>query len=352
MQKKSSAILQFIVLYSENGKQDPLFITNYAMINVLDVLSRTPGVGQALLFGALKYSMRIWFDIKRLTTCKLAPSDVIAAIQAQNVQAPVGRIGARPISNDQQFQMNIQTQGRLTTPEQFGDIVLRANPDGSLLRIRDVARVEIGAQNEDIEGRLNGKPAVAIGIYLSPGANAVQTAAWSGQRCDAWAALPAGPQISGQLRLDDLRHRHDPRSVEDAGRGLRAGRDRGVSVPWQSARHGDPGDRGAGQPDRHVRGAAAVGYSANTVSLLAMVLAIGIVVDDAIVVVENVERVHGGGAELSPAEATKKAMTADHRRRSSPSRWCCCRCSCRSRSFPAFRASCSASSRSRSASRC
>src|SRR6516162_2492459 len=139
VQKKSSAILQFIILYSENGTQDPLFITNYAVINVIDVLSRTPGVGQAFLFGKLNYSMRIWFDTKRLDNLKLTPADIISAIQAQNVQAPVGRIGARPISNDQQFQMNIETQGRLSTSEQFGNIVLRANPDGSLLRIRDVA---------------------------------------------------------------------------------------------------------------------------------------------------------------------------------------------------------------------
>ena len=115
VQKKSSAVLQFIVLYSENGEQDPLFITNYAIINVLDAISRTPGVGQASLFAKLNYSMRIWFDTQRLTSLNLAPSDVIAAIQAQNVQAPVGRIGARPISDDQQFQFNVQTQGRLTT---------------------------------------------------------------------------------------------------------------------------------------------------------------------------------------------------------------------------------------------
>ena len=177
IQKKSSAVLQFLMLYSENGEQDPLFITNYAIINVLDVLSRTPGVGQARLFGALNYSMRIWFDTQRLDNLQLTPADVIAAIQAQNVEAPVGRIGARPIGKDQQFQLNVQTQGRLTTPEQFGNIVLRANPDGSLLRVRDVARVDLGAQNQDIEGRLNGEPAVAIGVYLSPGANAVQTAA-------------------------------------------------------------------------------------------------------------------------------------------------------------------------------
>jgi multidrug efflux pump subunit AcrB len=177
VQKKSSAVLQFIMIYSESGAQDPLFITNYAIINILDVLSRTPGVGQASLFGALNYSMRIWFDTQRLDNLQLTPADVISAIQAQNVVAPVGRVGARPINRDQQFQLNVQTLGRLTTPEQFGNVVLRANPDGSLLRVRDVARVDLGAQNQDVEGRLNAEPAVAIGIYLSPGANAVQTAA-------------------------------------------------------------------------------------------------------------------------------------------------------------------------------
>src|SRR5437879_3196392 len=176
VQKKSSAILEFIVLYSANGEQDPLFITNYAIINVLDAISRTPGVGQASLFAKLNYSMRIWFDTERLTSLNLAPSDVIAAIRSQSVQAPVGRIGARPISDQQQFQLNVQTQGRLPTTEQFGNIVLRANPDGSVLRISDVARVEIGAQNLDSESRIDGRAGVPIGIYLSPGANAVTTA--------------------------------------------------------------------------------------------------------------------------------------------------------------------------------
>src|ERR1700726_5293515 len=120
--------------------------------------------------------MRIGFDTQRLDNLQLTPADVIAAIQAQNVEAPAGRIGARPISRDQQFQMNVQTQGRLTTPEQFGNIVLRANPDGSVLRISDVARVEIGAQNLDSESRIVGRAGVPIGIYLAPGANAVTTA--------------------------------------------------------------------------------------------------------------------------------------------------------------------------------
>src|SRR5690242_11441347 len=175
VRKRSAAILEFLQFYSEGGKQDPLFISNYVTINVLDRLARTPGVGDALLFGRMDYSMRIWFDMNRLISLNLAPSDVTAAIQAQNVQAPVGRIGARPTPDQTQFQLSVQTQGRLTTAEQFGDIVIRANPDGSVLRVRDVARVELGAANMDTESRLNGNPAVSIGLYLAPGANAVQT---------------------------------------------------------------------------------------------------------------------------------------------------------------------------------
>src|SRR5260370_5651745 len=174
--KRSAAILRFLNIYSEDGTLSPVFITSYATINVLDELARGAGVGQALRFGKLNYSMRIWFDTQRLTSLNLSPSDVVNAIQAQNVQAPVGRIGARPVSNDQQFQMNVQTQGTLTTPEQFGRIVLRANPDGTVLRVSDVARVEMGAQNEDTETRINGQPSVGVALYLAPDANAVQTA--------------------------------------------------------------------------------------------------------------------------------------------------------------------------------
>ncbi len=309
VQKKSSAVLQFVVLYSENGKQDPLFITNYAVINILDVLSRTPGVGQAHIYGALNYSMRIWFDTQRLDNLQLTPSDVISAIQAQNLIAPVGRIGARPISNGQQFQLNIQTQGRLTTPEQFGNIVLRANPDGSLLRIKDVARVELGAQNQDIEARFNGKPAVAIGIYLTPGANAVATAKLVRANMERLSQrFPTG--LKYLVNYDTTTFVFD--TIHDVlitlliafilvvivvflflG-SLRATLIPAIAVPVS------------------VIGTFAVllamGYSANTISLLALVLAIGILVDDAIVVVENVERVMEEEPELSPAEATKKAM--------------------------------------------
>jgi hydrophobe/amphiphile efflux-1 (HAE1) family protein len=310
VQKKSSAILQFIMIYSESDTQDPLFITNYAIINVLDVLSRTPGVGQAFLFGTQNYSMRIWFDAQRLDNLQLTSADVITAIQAQNVQAPVGRIGARPIGNDQQFQVNVQTQGRLTTPEQFGNIVLRANPDGSLLRVRDVARVDLGAQNLDAESRLNGRPAVAIGVYLSPGANAVETASLVVAAMDRLSQrFPPGLKYLVNYDTTTFVHAtiHDVLitlviafalvvAVVFVFLGsLRATLIPAIAVPVS------------------VIGSFAVlllmGYSANTVSLLAMVLAIGILVDDAIVVVENVERVMEEEPHLSPADAAKKAMT-------------------------------------------
>jgi hydrophobe/amphiphile efflux-1 (HAE1) family protein len=310
VQKKSSAVLQFIVLYSKGGQQDPLFITNYAIINVLDAISRTPGVGQASLFAKLNYSMRIWFDTQRLTSLNLAPSDVIAAIRAQSVQAPVGRIGARPISNDQQFQFNVQTQGRLTTSAQFGDIVLRANPDGSVLRIKDVARVEIGAQNMDSESRIDGNPGVPIGIYLAPGANAVTTAkAVQTTLAKLSERFPAG--LTYLVQYDSTTFVADTikEVMKTLGEAfvlvvivvfLFLGNLRATVIPAVAV------------PVSLIGAFAvllALGYSANTVSLLAMVLAIGIVVDDAIVVVENVERVMEEEPELSPADATKKAMT-------------------------------------------
>src|SRR6202047_2494717 len=309
IQKKSSAVLQFIMLYSESGKQDPLFITNYAIINVLDVLSRTPGVGQARLFGALNYSMRIWFDTQRLDNLQLTPADVIAAIQAQNVEAPADRIGARPISRDQQFQLNVQTQGRLTTPEQFGNIVLRANPDGSWLRVRDVARVDLGAQNQDVEGRLNSEPAVAIGIYLSPGANAVQTAAQVVATLDRLSQrFPPGLKYLVNYDTTTFVQEtiHDVLITLLIAFGLVVivvfvflGSLRATLIPAIAVPVSVIGT---------FAGLLAVGFSANTISLLAMVLAVGILVDDAIVVVENVERVMEEEPNLSPAEATKKAM--------------------------------------------
>ena len=176
VKKVSSALLQVIELSSPNGTYDALYLSNYATINILDEIKRINGVGNAQLFGPLDYSMRIWLDPAKLTGLNLTPNDIITAIRSQNVQAAVGRIGAAPISQDQQLQLTISTQGRLTSVPQFDQIVLRANPDGSVVRLRDVARVDLGAKSSDRFSRYNGSPAAAIGIYQSPGANAVQVA--------------------------------------------------------------------------------------------------------------------------------------------------------------------------------
>ena len=309
VQKRSSSVLQFMMFYSDTGEQDPLFITNYVTINVLDEISRTPGVGQASLFGLLKYSMRIWFDVERLNNLGMAPSEIVSAIQSQNVQAPVGRIGARPISDDQQFQFNLQTKGRLSTPEEFGNIVVRANPDGSTIKVKDVARVEMGAQNSDNFSRLDGKPAVAVGIYLAPGANAVQTAAAvNATLAKVGKRFPHG--LLNKVVYDSTTFVRDTisevlKTIAEAFvlvvvvvflflGNLRATIIPAVAVPVSLI--------------ATFAVLLALGYSANTVSLLAMVLAIGIVVDDAIVVVENVERVMEEHPELTPGEATKRAM--------------------------------------------
>ncbi|MBR0673444.1 efflux RND transporter permease subunit [Neoroseomonas soli] len=309
VRKQSSAVLQFIFLYSETGEHAPLFLSNYATINIIDRLARVPGVGQVNLFGAMDYSMRIWFEVDRLISLNVTPSDVVLAIQAQNVQAPVGRIGARPIPDDQQFQINLETQGRLSTPEQFGEIVIRANQDGSTLRVRDVARIELGAASMDTESRYNGQPAVTFGVYLAPGANAV-SAADNVRRTmqELRGRYPAG--VNHRVFFDTSDFVSD--TIREVIKTLLEafllvvivvflflGNLRATIIPTIAV-------------PVSLIGAFVIllglGYSANTISLLAMVLAIGIVVDDAIVVVENVERVMEEEPHLTPAEATKKAM--------------------------------------------
>src|SRR3974390_3322029 len=175
VKKKSWALLGVIEVYSPKHTHDPLFIANYVTINLLDWIKSTPGVGDATLWGPQDYSMRAWIRTDRLTGLGLTTADIINAIKAQNVQAAVGRIGARPISDDQQLQLNIQTKGRLSSTKEFENIVVRTNPDGSVLRLGDVARIELGAANLDRETRLNGAAASAIAIYQTPGANAIAT---------------------------------------------------------------------------------------------------------------------------------------------------------------------------------
>src|SRR5690348_70017 len=175
VKKQSSALLGVISLYSPKQSHDELFISNYATINLLDRIKSSPGVGDVTLFGPQDYAIRAWVRTDRLTGLGLTTADVINAIKSQNVQAAVGRIGARPISNDQQLQLNIQTKGRLTSTAEFEKIIIRTNPDGSILRLGDIARIELGAANLDRDTRLDGGPAAVIGIFQSPGANALAT---------------------------------------------------------------------------------------------------------------------------------------------------------------------------------
>ncbi|TXL75660.1 efflux RND transporter permease subunit [Vineibacter terrae] len=309
VKKKSTAILQFLTVYSPGAKLDSLFVSNYAVINVVDELKRVPGIGDVFVFGQTDYSMRIWFQTDRLTGLQVTPGDVIAAIQSQNVQAPAGRIGARPISEDQQFQLNIQTKGRLVTAEEFGEIIIRANSDGSLLRVRDVARIELGAKTEDIATRLDGAPALGIVTYLAPGANAVQTADRVRETMErlakrfpdglAWKPIYDATQFVKDTVEVVIHTLFEAFILVVLVVFIFLGNLRATLIPAIAV------------PVSLIATFVvlnAMGYSANTVSLLAMVLAIGIVVDDAIVVVENVERVMEEDHSLSPADATKKAM--------------------------------------------
>jgi hydrophobe/amphiphile efflux-1 (HAE1) family protein len=309
IKKKSSALLGVIAVYSPSHTHDPLFLSNYITINLLDPIKSTPGVGDATLWGPQDYAMRAWIKIDRLTGLNLTPGDVINAIQSQNVQAAVGRIGARPISDDQQLQLNIQTKGRLSSVEDFEKIVVRTNPDGSVLRLSDVARLELGAANLDRETRFNGGPAAVIAVFQSPGANAINALkAVRARLAELQKRFPE--DLAWKVTYDptvfvsDTMHEVQKTLIEafilvGIVVFLFLGNLRATLIPMIAVPVSLIGTFVV---------LLAVGYSANTVSLLAVVLAIGIVVDDAIVVVENVERVMEENPDLSPAEATKRAM--------------------------------------------
>ncbi|MFL5058450.1 MAG: efflux RND transporter permease subunit [Xanthobacteraceae bacterium] len=309
VKKKSSALLGVIAIYSPKHTYDPLFLSNYVTINLIDRIKSTPGVGDAALWGPQDYAMRAWIRTDRLTGLNLTTGDIINAIQAQNVQAAVGRVGARPISNDQQLQLNIQAKGRLSSVADFENIVVRTNPDGSVLRLGDVARLDLGAANLDRDTRFNSGPTAAIAMYQAPGANALTTMkAIKTLLADQEKRFPE--DLAWKVTYDptifvtDTIHEVQKTLVEAFVLVvivvfLFLGSVRATLIPTLAVPVSLIGTFVA---------LLAIGYSANTVSLLAIVLAIGIVVDDAIVVVENVERVMEEHPELTPAEATKQAM--------------------------------------------
>ena len=310
IRKKSAALLQVLTLYSPKKSYNQLFLSNYATINVLDTLSRVKGVGQATLFGPLDYSLRIWLDPARLAAFALVPADVSAAIKAQNTPAALGVIGGAPVVNNQRSEFTVKTTGRLDSVELFQNIVLKTNANGSVVRIKDIARVELGANSSDRYSRFDGAPTAAIGIYQSPGANAV----------DVTKAVRQAMETLKQRFPNDLEYSvffdttvFVKSTIEEVIRTLVEafvlvglvvflflGKLRTTLIPLVAVPVSIVGA---------FAGMLVVGYSANTVSLLALVLAIGIVVDDAIVVIENVERVVEEEPELSIPEATKKAMS-------------------------------------------
>lgn len=309
VKKQSSALLGVISLYSPKHTRDELFISNYATINLIDSIRSTPGVGDARLFGPQDYAMRVWLRTERMTGLALAISDVISAIQSQNTQAPVGRIGSRPVDNDQQIQLNIETKGRLASVDEFKEVIIRTNPDGSALKLKDIARIELGAANMDRTTRLGGAGAALIAIYQSPGANALTSlGAVKTLLDDAQKNFPEG--LAWKVTYDPTTFVtatiHEVRKTLIEAFVLVVlvvylflGSVRATLIPTIAV------------PVSLIGTFIilnAIGYSANSVSLLAIVLAIGIVVDDAIVVVEAVEQRMAMHPDESAVQATKAAM--------------------------------------------
>ena len=176
VQKSLTAPMMVLGLYSPHGTYDAQFLANYAYINLNDQLTRVPGVGSVQVFGAGQYAMRLWVKPDQLSKLGITVPDVVGAIQAQNTVNPAGQIGAAPIPKGQEFTYSVRAQGRLTSPEEFEQIVVRENPNGGTVRVKDIARVELGSQDYSITGRLNGKPSAIVALYQLPGSNAVDAA--------------------------------------------------------------------------------------------------------------------------------------------------------------------------------
>jgi len=307
VQPSAMAPFMLIDLFSPNKAYDNIFLANYAVINLNYALTRLPGVSQVQVFGAGQYAMRCWVNPNKLSSLGVTVTDIINAIQTQNNVNPAGQIGGEPVPAGQQFTYNARAPGRLVSAEEFGEVIVRAQPDGSILRLKDVARVELGAQTYAMEGRLNGQPAALLGIYLTPGSNALQT-----QKAvlkfleEAKTRFPSG--LDYVVALDTTLAvtagiKEIQRTLIEALllviivvfiflQGWRATLIPLLAVPVSLV------------------GTFIVfpmlGFSINTLSLFGLVLAIGLVVDDAIVVVEACE--HHSEQGMPPRDAAMKAM--------------------------------------------
>ena len=307
VQKQLTAPLMLVALYSPTDSYDSTFLANYAYINILDQLTRIPGIASATVFGAGQYAMRYWVKPDQLAKLNITVGDVIKAVQVQNTVNPAGTIGGEPAPKGQEFTYSVRAQGRLTTPEEFGAIVIRANPDGSTVRLRDVARVELGAQVYNVMGRFKGKPAANIAIYQLPGSNALDCA--NGVKKAMARIRQSFPQgLDYEVGLDTTL------AVSEGMREI-------SNTLWQALLLVIlvvfvflQGWRPTLIPLLAVPVSLigtfilfpVFGFSVNTLSLFGLVLAIGLVVDDAIVVVEAVE--HHIEEGMAPRDATIRAM--------------------------------------------
>jgi hydrophobe/amphiphile efflux-1 (HAE1) family protein len=305
--KSSPDTLMYVALFSPNGTYDELFLNNYLTINVIESLKRVKGVGNVQVFGA-EFGMRLWLKPDRMSRLGISPTDVYRAVQEQNLQAPAGQIGQMPAPKTQQFQYGVQVRGQLEQVEEFGNIIVRALPDGSFVRVRDVARVELGAKEYFFTARYNGKPAAAFSISLTPDASAIETATLLRKELDTLAAsFPADLKhdvvidntVFVKASLEEVVHTFfEALLLVLIVVFLFLQNWRATVIPMLAV------------PVSLVATFAAftlLGFTINTLTLFGMVLAIGIVVDDAIVVVEAVEH-HMHASRLNAREATIKAM--------------------------------------------
>jgi HAE1 family hydrophobic/amphiphilic exporter-1 len=307
IKKSTTSPLALFSLYSPNGTYDATFLANYGYVNINDPMTRVPGIGQVQIFGAGQYAMRFWVRPDQLAKLGITVTEILNAIKAQNTVNPAGQIGAEPAPTGQEFTYSVRAQGRLETEEEFGNIVIRANQDGSMVRLKDVARTELGSQMYNMIGRMNGKPAALIAIYQLPGSNAIQT-------------MDAAKKL-----MDEMKERF-PADLDyvtslDTTQAVREGIKEIVHTLFEAlvlviivVYIFLQGWRATLIPLLAVPVSLIgvfvlfplLGFSINTLSLFGLVLAIGLVVDDAIVVVEAVEHhiAHG----MSPKEASFKAM--------------------------------------------
>ena len=308
VKKTSPDLLAVIALSSTDPRYDTVFLSNYALLRILDSVKRLPGVGDAIIFGGQNYSMRLILDPIRMAQLALTPTEITNVVREQNRDFPAGRIGREPTPHGTELTIPVITRGRLSEVKEFEDMIVRAYPDGSMIRMRDIARVELGAQSYDLEGRWNGKPNTFLLTFLAPGANALDTVHRVRQEMERLAkTFPPG--VSYDIPYDttifiDVSIKEVVKTLAEATllvilvvflflQSWRATLIPALAVPISLI--------------GTLAGMEALGFSINTLTLFGMVLAIGIVVDDAIVVVENVER-HMTQGGLSPRDAAKQAM--------------------------------------------